>query len=787
MPKFNTGNPVGSSDPRDLFDTAAVADNLVTGEAPAYNDRLGKSRKSWHGIESEFAAFIAAGGYVGTGTDGAVENYAAGIEITGYNQIVRDTSGEFWRLSGPIALPYTTTGAGLPEGGAFVAVGDAVLRRDLANPGPDSGSDLIAHKGTDKTVTETLDQHAADIKRRLIYVGSVVELQDLESPIVGQEALVLGAPFRYNGVNWEKFITYDEARKRLQNYNGGQKVREPLLGARYEWQRLASDTIAACERVTTDGTGTVVWQPDAGGFYNACWIRDMAMMMEWYPNYFTPAQIAAAFEWYLSYSNTSTDYQVPDHIGLDGTVFTTPGSANTWGARAPIDGNTYLLQLCWLHYRLTGSPALFNTHKQDVINLLEVGVPLNVDGVVEVPDDSAWYVCFGFQDTVRMSGVTAFGNMLVFQAYNRLAELSFATGDDGRDYLQKAETIKDYLNSTLFVEQSVTSSTFGIVRQVGFYKAATNVCQQLDAWASCFAVTCGVATESERRAIGSKLAYHLEAQIGAIPSGTGAGEIQLYSKDLFSFGGMRHVAAPDQFGATQMWEAYFSQPTYGEYQNGGHWSTPIAWVLDAMREENPQLAKAMLAYLLSEYTREEFLMSNTVPAEWWTSDLSVVGAVQYGTSGAVLGFADAGSLPAVALQSEIRQVDGQVISFDDITKVYGLSRPYRDEFEAVKISDSSFTVAEWCTYRIEASAILTGATVNTGAYMSLYLNGQEEARMGGANFDGQGVAFLVGQCSVTLQRGDVVDVRIRVVGGAATVSTVSGSEKGNYIRISGSR
>ena len=125
MTKYNTGNPVGSADPRDLFDNSAVADNLVTGKASAYNDRLGKSRKSWQGMEDEFAAFIAASGYEFVG------DYAAGIEITGYNQLVRDTGGEFWRVSGSTNLPYTTTGSGLPEGGAFLAVGDAALRQEL--------------------------------------------------------------------------------------------------------------------------------------------------------------------------------------------------------------------------------------------------------------------------------------------------------------------------------------------------------------------------------------------------------------------------------------------------------------------------------------------------------------------------------------------------------------------------------------------------------------------------------------------------------------------------------
>lgn len=131
--KYNTGNPLGSADPRDLYDTAAVADNLVHGDEAAYTDRLGTKRKSWAGMEKDFDEFLANSGYVGTSTDGAVEDYAAGIEVTAYNQVIRD-GGEFWRAAAGTELPYTTTGSGMPEGGAFVSVGDALLRQDLVQP-----------------------------------------------------------------------------------------------------------------------------------------------------------------------------------------------------------------------------------------------------------------------------------------------------------------------------------------------------------------------------------------------------------------------------------------------------------------------------------------------------------------------------------------------------------------------------------------------------------------------------------------------------------------------------
>lgn len=163
--KYNTGNPLGSADPRDLYDTATIADNLVHGEDPAYTDRLGKSRKSWAGMEQDFADFLANSGYELLG------DYAAGIEVTAYNQIIRE-GGEFWRAAAGTTLPYTTTGAGMPEGGAFVAVGDAVLRQELGYNTAGQGSDLITHTGTSDTVTEALD-------RRTIYVGSVAELESL--------------------------------------------------------------------------------------------------------------------------------------------------------------------------------------------------------------------------------------------------------------------------------------------------------------------------------------------------------------------------------------------------------------------------------------------------------------------------------------------------------------------------------------------------------------------------------------------------------------------------------
>lgn len=61
MTKYKTNNPLGSAAVKDLYDNAEnldVAINSIT--LAIWKDRLGKERKTWHGIESDFATQIAS-------------------------------------------------------------------------------------------------------------------------------------------------------------------------------------------------------------------------------------------------------------------------------------------------------------------------------------------------------------------------------------------------------------------------------------------------------------------------------------------------------------------------------------------------------------------------------------------------------------------------------------------------------------------------------------------------------------------------------------------------------
>jgi hypothetical protein len=152
---YNTNNPVGSTDPRDLYDNAENLDKLVNGPDPFYADRLGKLRYSWSGMEvdfvnaqegretaftvsqadkeSRFQAFLVSSGYVSKG------DYAAGVVLAERNEYVAvsaattGTSAGLYRPNASATLPLTLTGAWATDAANLVLLGDDVLRQDLAN------------------------------------------------------------------------------------------------------------------------------------------------------------------------------------------------------------------------------------------------------------------------------------------------------------------------------------------------------------------------------------------------------------------------------------------------------------------------------------------------------------------------------------------------------------------------------------------------------------------------------------------------------------------------------
>lgn len=157
---YNTNNPLGSKDPKDLYDNATNFDLYSNGPDPMYPNRFGALKLSIEGMNEQFnsaqegrtvqfQAFLEASGFVFIG------DYGAGINFTSRTQYtVRD--GVLYRLAPTVTLPYTTTGNWAIEQTNFVAFdSDDILMQDLANTSdPLKGSAMVGHKG--RTVRDVL-------------------------------------------------------------------------------------------------------------------------------------------------------------------------------------------------------------------------------------------------------------------------------------------------------------------------------------------------------------------------------------------------------------------------------------------------------------------------------------------------------------------------------------------------------------------------------------------------------------------------------------------------------
>ncbi|ENK1838817.1 hypothetical protein ACOSP8_001388 [Enterobacter hormaechei] len=150
MTKYATNNPLGSMDPKDLFDNAQNLDYAVNDITQAiWKDRFGRNRPTMFGMVQSFSAqllsqqqrfdiFIQSSGY------DVVGEYTSGpLTISEYNQLIR-YNNELWKLTAATNLPFTTTGndaaSWLNDSAHFVSVGDAALRQELVARG---GSGLI--------------------------------------------------------------------------------------------------------------------------------------------------------------------------------------------------------------------------------------------------------------------------------------------------------------------------------------------------------------------------------------------------------------------------------------------------------------------------------------------------------------------------------------------------------------------------------------------------------------------------------------------------------------------
>jgi hypothetical protein len=146
MTTYNTGNPLGSSAAKDLYDNAQNFDHLSNDQSnELWPDRFGNSRLTWHGMERRYQEKLASMGWT------LIDSFQDGANLTRADEALHwtlpDGNGEYYRWDGilpkdvPVGSTPDSTGGTGP--GKWISVGDASLRGDLSSESVGLGDALI--------------------------------------------------------------------------------------------------------------------------------------------------------------------------------------------------------------------------------------------------------------------------------------------------------------------------------------------------------------------------------------------------------------------------------------------------------------------------------------------------------------------------------------------------------------------------------------------------------------------------------------------------------------------
>lgn len=144
MTTYATGNPLGSKDPRDLYDNAESFDAAMNDRVnTTWNDRFGVSRPTMKGYEEQFNDWLDAQGF----EPGFLE-YVDGSPLTvdrPTQLIQRD--GNLYSVKRPADFPVNLTGSWATDQDLLVAQADQSLRQDISNAtDPYKGSALVGRQ-----------------------------------------------------------------------------------------------------------------------------------------------------------------------------------------------------------------------------------------------------------------------------------------------------------------------------------------------------------------------------------------------------------------------------------------------------------------------------------------------------------------------------------------------------------------------------------------------------------------------------------------------------------------
>jgi len=158
---YLTGNPLGSTSPKDLFDNASNFDEGMNSLSPSFYDRFNKRRETWAGMEKMVSDFLESMGFEATHL-----TYVDGTPLTVLRptQLI-DRAGSVYKVKQPASFPVNLTGTWATDQLLLVDVGDASLRALLLSPA--GASNVFGQLSALGTVAQSIQ----DYMRNKIFIG----------------------------------------------------------------------------------------------------------------------------------------------------------------------------------------------------------------------------------------------------------------------------------------------------------------------------------------------------------------------------------------------------------------------------------------------------------------------------------------------------------------------------------------------------------------------------------------------------------------------------------------
>jgi hypothetical protein len=309
--------------------------------------------------------------------------------------------------------------------------------------------------------------------------------------------------------------------------------------------------------------GTPLYTPDGQAHYAALWTRDFASMVEYAGDLMPAANIEKCIDYLVK--GIREDGAVPDRVQVDGRPVYAAGAPESPLGEPNLDNAPYLV-FAVRSFLERVPPARHESLYMKWSAALAKGmnyVPLAPGGLVW-NDPTKPHSPYGFTDTVGKTGELFMESLLYWRAAKMLAGLEATFGTD------EAEAV--WSGRARAIEKSIGALWDD---KTGMFFAASVDCRQTDIWGNAFAVYSDFPLGDRKARITAWLAANYDRYVWK--------------------GQVRHLPKGEY------WARQLMPVAKERYQNGAYWATPSGWVMGALSDGDPKLARLMFIDLVEDF------------------------------------------------------------------------------------------------------------------------------------------------------------------------------------------